>query len=398
MKKIEYFLNLILVALAVVLCVYSWIFSSRITSHEYEQIESDVLLPYQFSQEDDGMVIQSEYRLAWKHSTFFDSRVVAYDSIYDNYEYLKQEYEEEYKSTMPQGKYYNWYYQCFWIYLILFLLISLVTLYFVGIRVRDYILYLIISIYPTFRKCAYFLYSKRTCCKDSVELLLPKAVENFIKSEKNNLLRKYDANFVELIIFMLRTIGKQLSTEVKFYYNYNRKIVSHDQYLNNSRNYWISQIGIDPKAENVVESIKGLQTKQYVELSFGGDSQEFQYSVARQLSKLFSEILGSAIFKFVATRGEEGKSGILYVTTSIENSSSYFTWSGASQIGKNFPGLRVRFDVYHYVGDQKTMLWSKYLEPVCKYSCPDSEFRVYDLYTNMVRQTIETFVSSLKKL
>lgn len=397
MKKLDYFLNTILVILAIVLCIYSWIWASKITQHKFEPLESDVLIPYQFTQEDDGMVIQSEYGLAWKHSTFSDSRIVAYDSIYGNSVYLKKEYEEEYHTTMPEGKYYNWYYHCFWIYLILFVVISIVSVYYIGRRVRDYILYIVLSLNPSFKKCAYFLYGGRTCCKKNVQELLPRAVANFIQKEKNNLYKRYKPNFVELIISLLNTIKQQSSTNVKFNYSYNVKTINHETYLSNLINYWQSQIGKDSVAEGNVKYLEDLQSKKYVKLSYGGDSTEFENSVSCQLKKLFTEVLGTEIFDFVPARGEEGKSGIVYVTTSIENSSHYFTWSGVSQAGNNFPGIAVRFMVYHYIGGKQEILWDKYLDPVCKYSCPDSEFSVYVLYTNMVRQTIETFTSSLKK-
>ena len=54
--------------------------------------------------------------------------------------------------------------------------------------------------------------------------------------------------------------------------------------------------------------------------------------------------------------------------------------------------------IYHYVNGQKVVLWEQYLEPVCTYTASNEDFSLAALYEDMIKETINTFTKSLKKL
>ena len=134
--------------------------------------------------------------------------------------------------------------------------------------------------------------------------------------------------------------------------------------------------------------------------NINASASDFSYIVSSELKKLFVEVMGEEVFNFEACSGEYASAvkipGVIFVTTTVENSLNTFTWSGKGYLNEHFPGVAVRFTIYHYLNGQKKILWNKYLKPKCTYKAKEDALVIPELYKNMVEETIRSFPESLK--
>lgn len=398
LKKIDNIFDFCLWAIFIISIIGAWILAKSISAPKFEVARYDIKIPYEYTSKD-GSTKESAYYLAWQHDQFSKPKVVVYDPNTGEVRTIKDEYIEEYKAQMPKSKYAFWQ-RCFWVILIIFIAIAALVTYFVGGYIRDAILYLITKKRNSFSDCTYFLYHDRMCFTNSVKKILIKTIDSYITTKKEVLYRKYNPTFVELIIQILIEIKAQQDTKVRFYYSYLDYTKRHVDYLKDLSLYWQSQIGKDPDAEKKQEYIDTLRQKDYVDFNLKYSASDFVDIVSKKLKDLFTEVMGEEVFNFEAYKSvyaEVAKiPGAIFVTTTIENSLNTFTWSGSDYSGKDFPGIAVRFTIYHYKNGIKNILWNKYLKPKCTYRAEDGSLIVSDLYNNMIKETINSFSESLK--
>lgn len=398
LKKIDNIFDFCLWAIFIMSIVGAWFLAKSISAPKFEVARYDIKFPYEYTNED-GSTKESVYYLAWRHDQFSKPKVVVYDPSTGESQTFKDEYVEEYKAQMPESKYAFWQ-RCFWVILIIFIVIAALITYFVGGYIRDAILYLITKRRYSFSDCAYFLYDDRMCFTNQVKKLLVLTIDRYIATKKAFLDRKYNPAFVELIMQILTEIKVQQDTRVRFYYSYLDNTKRYVDYLKDLSLYWQSQIGKDPNAEKNQEYIDTLRQKDYVDFKLKYTASDFVGTVSVKLKELFTEVMGEEVFNFEAYKSEYAEArkipGAIFVTTTIENSLNTFTWSGNDYSGKVFPGIAVRFTIYHYKDGVKNVLWNRYLKPVCTYRAEDGSLDVSDLYNNMIRETINSFSESLK--
>ncbi len=398
LKTIDKVFDYLLWGIFIILIIFSWKYNKSISAPDFEVVDSDVRFPYEYTTKD-GNRINSEYRLAWKHEQFSKPKIVVYDPSNGASSTIKDEYIEEYKTIMPDSKYSFWN-RCFWLIFIVMLLLSASITYFVGGLIRDFVLYLITISRNTFSDCSYFLYHNRICFKKQVRANITKTIDKYIRTQKTALFKRYVPSFANLVIQLLDEIKEQEDTRVRFYYSYLDNTQDQMEYLKQLSLYWKSQIGKDPDAEKKQDYIDGLRQKKYVKFSIDATASDFVGIVSEELKKLFSEVMGEEVFNFEAYHSAYANMsrmpGAIFVTTTVENSTNTFTWRGHGYSGEEFPGVAVRFTIYHYENNQKMILWNRYLNPKCTYRAEENSLVITDVYKNMVTETIRSFPESLK--
>lgn len=381
-----------------VLVVGFWFLTKSISAPDFEVVNSDVQYPYEYTK-DDGERVKSVYYLAWKHEQFSKPKVVIYDPTNGNWKEFKDEYVEKYKVLMPESQYSFWQ-RCFWVFLVVFVILSALATVFIGGFIRDTVLYGIVKMNNSFSDCAYFLYYDRFCFKKQASDIMLRTIDDYMLNKKEYLYKKYVASFADLIMNLLLRIKAQKTTKVKFYYSYLDNTKQHTEYLKDLSLYWQSQIGKNADAEKNQEFIDAQRQKKYVNFNINASASDFSYIVSSELKKLFVEVMGEEVFNFEACSGEYASAvkipGVIFVTTTVENSLNTFTWSGKGYLNEHFPGVAVRFTIYHYLNGQKKILWNKYLKPKCTYKAKEDALVISDLYKNMVEETIRSFPESLK--
>ena len=155
-KTIDQTFDFCLWGVFIALIIGSWFLTKSISAPEFELVQSDIKFPYEYTSTD-GDQIKSVYYLAWKHDQFSKPKIVVYDPSNGNWNTIKDEYIEEYKAIMPNSQYSFWQ-RCFWLLLIIFIIISAFATYFIGGLIRDAILYVIVKKHYSFSDCSYFLY------------------------------------------------------------------------------------------------------------------------------------------------------------------------------------------------------------------------------------------------
>lgn len=397
-KTIDQTFDFCLWGVFIALIIGSWFLTKSISAPEFELVQSDIKFPYEYTSTD-GDQIKSVYYLAWKHDQFSKPKIVVYDPSNGNWNTIKDEYIEEYKAIMPNSQYSFWQ-RCFWLLLIIFIIISAFATYFIGGLIRDAILYVIVKKHYSFSDCSYFLYYDRMCFKGRVKKMISKTIDSYMHNKKTFLCEKYTTTFANLIMNLLSEIKTQQTTKVSFYYSYLDNTKKHTEYLKDLSLYWQSKIGMHADAIKNKEYIDSQRQKEYVDFDIDASASDFAYIVATELKQLFVEVMGEEVFNFEPCKGEYAAirkmPGVIFVTTTIENSLNVFTWSGSSYAGKYFPGIAVRFTIYHYLNEQKIILWDKYLKPKSTYKAEDNSLVVSDLYKNMIEETIRSFPESLK--
>ncbi len=399
LKTIDKVFDWSLWVIFILLVVCSWGVATALEAPSFEVVNTDVKFPYEYTTKD-GNRVKSFYKLAWYHEQFSTPKIVAYDPNSGLCQTIKDEYIEEYKAMMPKSQYSFWN-RCFWLLFAVFVVVSALLSYYVGGFIRDMVLYRITIRRNTFTDCAYFLYHNRRCFKKQVRQNIGKTIDNYITTQSHLLYKKYVPSFADLVIDLLTEIKQQQDTRVRFYYTYLDNTKKQVDYLKELSLFWHSQIGKNDKAEQFLEDINILRQKDYVDFSLTASGSDFVGIVSDELKKLFSDVMGGEVFNFYACKADFAAvtkmPGAIFVTTTIENSLSTFSWAGGGYSKQSFPGLSVLFTIYHYQDGKKIILWNKYLTPKCTYKAEADSLDIDDLYKNMITETIRSFPESLKK-
>lgn len=377
--------------------IFSYLKKDAFSAPKFEIANTEYTLPYQYETED-GERINSCYYLAWKHDGFaFSPDVVAYDPSNGKWSEFKDEYIDENKAKMSESKYSFWQ-RIGWVYFGIYVILSALIVYFVGGWIRDFILYNIVKKRNTFADASYYLYENRRGFTSEVKKILISHIDEFIAVKQKELSAIYQPNFVHLIGQILTTIKETGDTRVKFYYSYFNNVEPQQEFLKKLAIYWESQIGKEPDAEKTRDAVNELRQRSYTDIKIKTDASDCAPIVTSELKKLFTKILGGEVFNFEAYQSAYAtashKPGHIFVTTTIRNTVSRFTWSGTEVSGKSIPGLTITFQIYHYVKGQKIILWNRVLSPVCTYKAENLDLA--DLYENMITETIKSFPDSFK--
>lgn len=394
-KKFDERFDIALWILALLFGGLSWWCAYSITAPQYEKADSNERFPYEYTASD-GDKIESYYELAWDHSGY-SPKLVVHDFRNDRTNGLKDEYLAEYLETIPASAYKGWWYHIFWVWLSAFVLIELLFVFVVGQRVRDLFLYRKLIKKPTFTDCSYFLFHDRYAHKEDVENLLPQTAPAYIIAKRAELEKKYSPKLVSLVISTLNTISHQHSTEVKYFYTLRNELKQQNTYLDNLQEYWRTKRGVSPNAQEMIDLMEKLKKARYENFPDFGTEEEYHATMTGQLNKLFTELMGSEVFKFCAYESTYAaamrKEGMLFVDTVLNNSTKYFTWG--SSTSPYYAGISVYFCIYVFEHGQKTILWDGYLPAECNYRATDNEFSVKALYKNMIHTTIDTLYSKI---
>ena len=355
------------------------------TAPDYERIDSEVRFPYTYDNSD-GETLDSYYELAWSH-TGYSPELVAHDFFNGKTMEIKEEYLAEYKEEATPSNYKGIWYHVFWVWFGIFVIIDIFVVYRFGQEVRDRILFSKLNRNVTFENCTYFLYHDRYAHLDEVRKMLPVTAPQYIINKKPELEAKYSPTFVSLIIQLLRSIAVQGSTEINYHYSFSDELKPQLEYLDNLQQYWRTQLGAKPKAQEYINDIDRLKGYKYAPFPDFGGTEEYAPSVTSQLDKLFKDIMGSEIFRFNACKFALAdalkRPGMLFVTTRLLNTPQNFTWSG-SNVSSKFAGIDVVFTIYVYEDKDKKVLWDNTLTPECNYRASEDEFSEQALYRNMV--------------
>lgn len=398
-KKFDSNFDVALWIVFLALCAGSWFLSKNICAPKYEHVENPIVKSYLYIG-DDGSKTEAQYEAVWYHQNFSSPRIMLYDSEHDKAYDIKDEYIPEYQSLMPESRYSAFFHRWFWVWVVLFVIISGVVTYYIGGAIRDNIIYHKIKRSPTFSNVAYFLYTDRVSCRDKVKALIPVTINNYINYKIPQLAQKYSPTFVKLIIGLLTTIRSQNDTNIRFFMSYLENTTDQLTYLKSLAAAWASpQRDNHPKAAQIREQLVVLRQNKYVKIETSTTPEKVSEIVTRKLNALFTEIMGSEVFSFNAYNSQFADSikmpGNIFVKVETENTPNTFSWSGTEFNGYSFPGIDVRMTIYHYVNGEKTVLWDKLLDAKCTYRAEN--LKVTDLYDNMIVQTLESFDESLKK-
>lgn len=368
-------------------------FCYSITAPDYEPVKTSVQMPYTYTSKS-GARCESYYVLAWKHESYKRPTIAAYDPRTGNSTSIKPEYIEEYRQIMPKTAYP--FYTRWTVVIFAFLaLVSALLTYIAGGALRDWILYRRINKNPDFADCAYFLYKDRIACSSRVRVLTSKNIDIYIERKSDELRKKYSPDFVNFICSLLEFVKATHNTNVTYGLTYSDKTKDQITYLTQLRSYWDGQIGVNAKAEENVVAVNNLLKLKYMPVKLLISAQDIMEAVDKQMNKLFAEILGGEVLKFRSVRLRlPSDIGIMThnIDITVTNHPSSFTWSGvAVPAGTRIPGLEIQFKIYLLQAGIETVLWNKYLVPVCKYKAPDEEFAITELYKSMVLDTINTF-------
>ncbi len=398
-KKFDSTFDTALWIIFLALCAGSWFLSKKICAPEYEHVENPIVKNYLYTGKN-GSKTEAQYEAVWYHPDFSSPRIKLYDSEHDKAYDIKDEYLLEYQSLMPESRYSGFFYRWFWVWAVLFVIISAVATYYLGGAIRDNILYQKIKRDPTFSDVAYFLYTDRVSCRDKAKALIPATIDKYIKDKIPQLSQKYSPSFVKLIIQLLTTIRYQNDTNIKFFMSYLENTTDQLSYLKSLAAAWASpQRDNHPQAQQIREQISALRQNKYVKIETSITPEDVSAIVTRKLNALFTEIMGSEVFSFDAYESKYLDTvkmpGNIFVTIETENTPRTFTWSGSEYSDCSFPGIDVRMTIYHYVNREKNILWDRLLDAKCTYKAED--LNVTDLYDNMITKTLESFDESLKK-
>lgn len=396
-KKLDQILDVCLWVLFVLLVVGSFVFSRTFKAPKFEVVETSVQIPYVYSS-NDGERYDSFYGLAWMHEAFSRPKVVAYDSRNGQYATIKDEYVDEYKALMPESQY-PFYTRWTFAFFILLAIASGFFSYFVGGWFRDLILYMKVKSSNDFKECAYFLYEERVGFTSDVKKLIGVNIGRYINEKSQQLYKKYNPEFANLLLQILRNVQISENTEVAYYLTYNNQTTDQAQYLRHLRSYWDSKIGQHPNAEGNVAYINELLTRTYLPVTLLVSDTDISKTVSNQLNKLFTNILGSEVLKFESYGSHYAKTikrpNCVFIDIIVRNHTNTFTWSGPEvSPGTKIPGLEIEFQAFHFVGGEKKVLWDRYLLPKCTYTDKEGEFASSELYKSMVLETITTFENS----
>ncbi len=398
LKKLNNILDGCLSVIAILLIRVCWWGAEKITAPDYERIKSEVRFPYSYDTKD-GESRDSYYELAWSHKGYSPA-LVAHDFYNGRTKEIKEEYLAEYKADATPSKYKGFWYHIFWVWFGIFVIIDIIIVYRYGQELRDRILFSKLKRNITFENCTYFLYHDRYAYQFEVRMMLPATAPQYIINKKRELEAKYSPAFVSLIVELLRKVALQGSTEINYHYSFSDELKPQQDYLNNLQQYWRTQLGAKPKAQEYINDIERLKGYIYAPFPDFGGAEEYAPSVTSQLDKLFKEIMGSEVFRFNACKYMLAealkKPGMLFVSTRLLNTVQNFTWSSRSDSFR-FAGIDIEFAVYAYEDKKKQVLWNHLLTPKCNYTASDDEFSEQALYRNMVHTTIGTFTEILKE-
>lgn len=394
-KKFDERFDIALWILALLFGGLSWWCAYSITAPQYEKADSNERFPYEYTASD-GDKIESYYELAWDHSGY-SPKLVVHDFRNDKTNGLKDEYLAEYLETIPASAYKGWWYHIFWVWLSAFVVIELLFVFVVGQRVRDLFLYRKLIKKPTFTDCSYFLFHDRYAHKEDVENLLPQTAPAYIIAKRAELEKKYSPKLVSLVISTLNTIARQHSTKVKYFYTLKNAVEPQLAYLNDCQEYWRTQRGVDPEAQEMIDFIEERKNAKYADFPEFGGEEEYQPTLTGQLNKIFTNLMGSEVFKFEACKSTYAeamrKEGMLFVDIVLKNTTSRFTWGDTTSL--YYAGIKVYFCIYVFENGQKTILWEGYLPADSNYTATDEEFSITALYKNMIHTTIDSLYSKI---
>ena len=390
------------------LCVLaSWFIAKAITAPDYEPVDTDYTMEYEF-QTDDGERVNSTYQLAWEHSNVYVNPIpVVYDPKYKRVEHFKEEYLEKYKAMMPKSQFTGLHRHIFWVWFIGLSVICGIILLMYGSDWRDWILYYRIkNSNASFLDMSFFLYNtdRNEKVRDKVRALVPRAAEKYVRNNRAVLSRKFTPNFYNVLIKWLETIATTGSTTIPYQYVFENKLSQMQSYLDYLLSYWDKQRGVNPHADSNIEKIKSLKTRSYVTIPPLREQNSYRTSVTEQLKKMFADVMGAEVFTFTASGvfdsmlyASKAGSRVVVRTTLLNDANNTFTWTGSKCSGMVFPGIRIFFSVDIVKNGTPTRIWEGDLPPVCNYTASDDDFEVEKLYNNMVVHTIDTFVSNMKK-
>lgn len=385
----------------------SWFIAKAITAPDYELVNTDFTMEYEF-QTDDGERVNSVYQLAWEHVNVYRTPIpVAYDSKYKKVVYFKEGYIEKYKAIMPESKYIGLHRHVFWVWFIGLSVIFGIILLIYGSNCRDWILYYRIKNGDvSFLDMSFFLYNTDRNDKVRVKVmaLVPRAAEKYVRDNRYSLSRKFSPNFYNVLIKWLEVIASTGSTTIPYEYVFENKLIQMQEYLKNEINYWDTRRGVNPNADAIIRNLCNKQTKDYVTIPHLCELPSYRTSVTEQLKKMFADVMGAEVFTFQPSSTFNSQiyalrsgSRVVVRTMLCNDADRTFTWGGSAYQGMKLPGIRVIFSVDIVKGGTTTRLWEGNLQPVCNYTATDANFKLEDLYNNMVVHTIDTFVSTMKK-
>lgn len=395
-KKLDKRLTTVLWIVWVVLVVASYFLAVKLTAPKYEIVNPEDAVEYTFETED-GDRVESVYYFAWQHDFLQSPKVVFRDDKYDKTVGVKDEYYQSVVSKIDKSKYSGIIYHAKWIWFGLFFILSSILVAVYGDKLRDRFICNKIKKNPDFLSCTYFLYDGRSeSTKKEIQSLIPKVAGSYIDSRKVELQKQFSPALYQLVSIWLGTIKYSGSTTILYRHIFKNELVNQKEYLKRLINYWDRKRGIDPKAEEYIEYDKGLLNKEFVDFPILNNKNSYTSSITKQLNELFTKVMGSEIFKFEDSLLISG----ITVETTLENAVKYFSWSGSSYSGKDFPGIKIRVSVLNSFGksgDKREVLWSDVLSPVTTYTVSDDDFKVEDLYSNMIVQTLDTLSKELLK-
>ena len=230
-----------------------------------------------------------------------------------------------------------------------------------------------------------------------MESHLPQTAPAYIIAKRAELEKKHSPQLVSLVISTLYAIARQHSTDVKYFYTLKNAVEPQLTYLNDLLEYERTQRGVDPEAQEMIDFIEERKKAQYVGFPDFGSEDEYQPTLTGQLNKIFTNLMGSEVFKFEACKSTYAeatrKEGMLFVDIVLKNTTSRFTWGDTTS--PYYAGIKVYFCIYMFENGQKTILWDGYLPADSNYTATDEEFSVTALYKNMIHTTIDTLYSKI---
>lgn len=395
-KKFDGKLETLLWVTWIILVGLSYLLAVKISAPKYEVVDTVSPISYTIETED-GDRVDSKLYYCWMHEFFKSPKAVFYDPKYDEMKRIKDKFYHESVMKMGESEYSGIIYHAKWMWFVIFVIIASILVAVYGDRLRDRLVCNRIKKLPDFLSCTYFLFSDRSkSTKKEIMSLIPLVADSYIESRKYELERKFSPALYNLVMFWLSLIKLSGSTTIAYQHVFKDELIEPKKYFNNLLDFYNSKRGIIPEAESYINSLREYLTNDYVSYPKLTNNVSYTSSITTQLNKLFTEIMGSEIFRFQ----ESQFFSTMRVTTVLRNSTKYYTWSGSSWSGKRLPGICINVYIERNMGsnkDGKNTMWYDVLLPVSTYKSTDEEFKLEDFYTNMVVQTLDTLNNTLTK-
>lgn len=394
-KKLDKKIDLYLWIVFLLLCVASWCAAYHLKAPDIEIVNLESV-PYTFTDEE-GVTVESNYKLAWLHKEFTSPEIIFYDPIYKNKATVRDEYLPKIQAEMPSSRYKEFYHRWFWVILPVLIVLSAITVYFGGGAIRDNIMYRKLINNPNFKDCSYFLFTDRIAKSKDAKLLIPSTIGKYINTKINDLNKRYNETFVNLVKKMLEAIKKYQSTEISYSIKYKHNFVPQKEFLKEMLNIWEKRLEVDSMAPEICQKLKfQIEKWEFIEIESDVTAADLSPIITFQLNKLFKEIMGEEVFKFTNNIADDltfhpqlVEPHELHVSINARNDIRTFTWSGEEMRDKNVPGVHIQFTISCYINGKETILWNKSLSPVSTYRA--EVFDAKKFYNHMIKETVNNF-------